>query len=702
MLGQVWLHCNKKIWLYEMSDMQESLQKMKHGLKSRIRQIRSDEQTAMNSSQQAMQAWAQALSNLRIDQKTPRAKEDFLHNRRNEFRAPLNDIIGLSYLCLKEEMSPSLRNALTCINKAGSLLLDMFNRMLDFASSEEGQLRMERTLFSPVRLASLIEQSLAARVNEAGIELLVKLDSSIPSRIYGDERHLEEILRKLLGLAIQRTAAGIVHLEIAVTENLAANKIKIRFAVTDCAKEEIHSEASSYFLDRAVTPEDISKININRQSLSLASLLVRLMGGELSVTYSPGKGSTLDFELEFDLPTPAESVGDIPEDLPGSENTTNKTDSVVTGQTSNQHPSGKKSVVLVVEDNEINRMIAYELLEQNGLEVLEAGDGREAVNMVKNHDVDLILMDVQMPVMDGMEATAKIREFGKDRDKLPIIAMTGQTDQESRENGERVGMNDYLTKPIDPDALVEALEKWLPGGLPKKSEEDYEEVHSKPEEKSGIDKDSLLSIADSHVINVTAGLATVGGNEKLYAELLVRFLNHHGDGYEQMQLLLEKKDYKGASRLAHTIKGVAANLGLEKVTKLSKQMESSLPEKRPDDQLLHDFEQAMKEALHNVQQMNTQNCHSARNGNKKLAEDSRYKLLALLAELPTRVETDWGGVEYELEDMLYTVNDTPYANDIIGLLSAVNDFNLADMIDRADKLRQILEPNYLESNKKPD
>ena len=401
------------------------------------------------------------------------------------------------------------------------------------------------------------------------------------------------------------------------------------------------------------------------------------MGGEIAVDSAPGRGSRLSFDLEFDLPPDVEEDDPLPVPDGGER--------------------GAEAVppVLVVDDNEINRQIARELLEQAGLAVTVAGDGREAVECVRRQPVSLVLMDVQMPVMDGLEATCRIRELGRSPAELPILAMTAHADKGSRMDGKGVGMNDYLTKPVNPAELYAALEKWLPGGLARNPVR--EAAGRTPEEAGAATAPAPVPAGDRQAVNIKAGLATVGGNEKLYNELLIRFVEHYGQSAAQLRDLLDLNDYRGAARLAHTVKGVAANLGVERVTELTKQMESSLPGVPPGEDLLRRFEAAMDEALERIRQLQSHSRLSVTAGDLRLAEEHKRALLRLLEELPRRMETDWGGVESALEAFIPLVEGTPYAEDLAGVLAAVNDFNPADMADRVERLRRHLRGEEDES-----
>lgn len=650
-----------------LAGMFGSLQKIKSVLLSRIQELKAAESAAHGSRQQAIRTRNQALPSLPISRNASTLQEDFLRRISHEIRTPMNAIIGMSYLCLRTRLSPSQNKYLSQINKAGGTLLDMFNRILDFASADGGSLRPERTLFPLGYFLELLRRSVAAEASEKKLSLTLNADPGLPAYLLGDERHLEEVLRILLDNAVQYTSEGGVELSVAPVAE-TQGKTRLRFCVADSGPG-ISSENQAKLFEPFV-PGDMSMTRSGSGlglGLALAGHLVDLMGGVIDVDSAPGRGSRLSFELDFDLPPEEETRA--PAIAARDKGNANADDG----------HGGRRALVLVVDDNEINRQIARELLEQAGLSVALAEDGRRAVEYVKRQPVDVVLMDVQMPVMDGMEATRRIREMGHTPSELPILAMTAYTDSSSRMDVRDVGMSGYLTKPVDPAALYAALEEWLPGGL----------AHNpmREAEQSEKNADGATPPPPLHpVINAKAGLATVGGNGKLYNELLVRFVEHYGQSAAQLRDLLEHGDYRGAARLAHTVKGVAANLGAEQITELIRQMEGRLPDVPPGEDLLQGFETAMTEALEQICLLQKHNSSSATDGDMRLAGEHRHALLGLLAELPQRMETDWGGVESALEAFMPLVEGTPYAEELSRVLAAVNDFNPADMAGHAELL----------------
>jgi len=320
----------------------------------------------------------------------------------------------------------------------------------------------------------------------------------------------------------------------------------------------------STFLEKLFEPFALGDESMTRSTsglglgLALARQLVNLLGGDLSVASSLGKGSRFFFELSFGRV----QQGEASESLSAQEEALAAVESIFTPADVQQQ------TVLVVEDNDINAQIASELLAQARLAVRVASNGLAAVEEVRRGGVDLVLMDVQMPVMDGLEATTRIRELGYTPEILPILAMTAHADAASRMDGKNVGMNDYLTKPVDPAALYAALKKWLPGGLEFNPLTQGGALCVATVEESagqGLDvmrsADAAVAEPEGLAVNVEAGLATVGGNRDLYRELLLRFVDHYGESARELRGMLACGDLRGAARLAHTVKGVAAQSG---------------------------------------------------------------------------------------------------------------------------------------------
>lgn len=725
----------------ELAVMFASLQRMKGTLYSRIRELREAEQRARRSRQQAVMARSQALTSLELAQRASHVQDDFLRRISHEIRTPLNAIIGMSYLSLQTELNVVQRDYLAQINKSGGVLLDMVNRILDFSSASEGSIRMERKVFAVADLLELLRQSVAGLALEKHLRLNFVLDPSIPAVVAGDERHLEEVLRILLDNAVKYTVSGNVDFRILPSGEPPTRKgaIRLLFVVSDTGpglgEEQWKKLFEPFTLGDESMTRSFSGLGLG---LALARQLVSLMGGELTVSSVPRQGSRFSFSVDMELPESADGHNgvELAEDLSSGAPAFSGQSSQSgqggqggqrdqfrqfgqPGQTGASVSNGERMppasfAVLVVEDNDINAQIARELLEHAGLEVILAANGQEALHLLEDPahpPLGLVLMDVQMPVMDGLEATRRIRGMGFSPEELPVIAMTAHTDMASRMEGKDVGMNDYLTKPVNPETLYDTLEKWLVGGLGRNpARQAHEEggataMPQKGNEGPHMPVDTgaagpaaaVAAAAETPpdvepvvpIVNVESGLATVGNNRTLYFELLQRFVDHYGDSPARLRRMLESGNLKGAARMAHTVKGVAANLGVERICDLTRMLEEFLPHSLPEHAVLDAFETEMGRVLDYVRSMEQHACRTA-SGSGHLAEEHREALLAFLDDLPRRMETDWGAVESSMEKLSLLADGTPHAEEIAAILTAVKDFDMAGAGRLADSLRDCL------------
>ena len=456
-----------------------------------------------------------------------RAKSLFVANMSHELRTPLNAVTGFCLLAERTALDAKQRGYVNSIRKAAGLLLGIINNILDFSKLDAGKTVLDRSDFSLVEVVSDLLDLFGVLADERGLTLDAQLDDEVPDALWGDAPRLKQVLTNLIGNALKFTDRGSVHLNIACEAQTDA-AVVLRFEVVDTGVGIAPEAVARLFQSFTQADNSITrKHGGTGLGLAISRSLVGLMGGEIGVRSTPGQGSTFWFTAQF---TPARQA------VPASRS------APVAAALPRVAPSGR---VLVVDDNRTNRHIMVELLGGMGLEVREAQDGVEAVAAVGRTRFDLVLMDLQMPRMDGYQATARIREQVDGR-ALPIVAMTAHGRDEDREQCLAAGMNGHLAKPIDPVALSELLARWLPAA-----------PATRPKDEAVVFDDTLALPG----VNVAAGLALAGNKPDLYRRLLRDFAQDHADSATRLRAAVRDGDRAEAARIAHNLKGTAANLG---------------------------------------------------------------------------------------------------------------------------------------------
>jgi PAS domain S-box-containing protein len=484
-----------------------------------------------------------------------RAKSEFLANMSHEIRTPLNAITGLTQLLQREVKDTRALDRLSKIGDAADHLLQVISDILDLSKIESGQFELEAIEFE---LADVLSGAVAM-MNERALSkgLLLQLEPArAPARLRGDPTRVSQALCNLLSNAVKFTEQGRVTLGVDVVESSDA-RVCLKFRVRDTgigiAPEQMRRLFAAFV---QADPSTTRRFGGTGLGLAITRRLATMMGGDIGASSEPGTGSEFWFTAWFDPPAAAETGHAVARVVRAVD---------AEADLRRQHAG---ATVLLVEDNAVNQEVAVQLLQAAGLIVDIASDGAQALRRAAQREHDLILMDVQMPGMDGLEATARIRAM-PDRMHTPIVAMTANAFGQDRAACLAAGMNDYLSKPVNADRLYATLLRWLPARAPAPPAV----AVSAPE---GTAAAVMPGLDPPDGLDVAAGMRFMGGRADLYRRALGRFAQRYGQGWGELAAPSASNDRKAAVMVMHSVRGAASTIGALRLAERAGACEAAL------------------------------------------------------------------------------------------------------------------------------
>ncbi|MFC4701970.1 ATP-binding protein [Glaciecola siphonariae] len=537
-----------------------------------------------------------------------KVKTDFIANMSHELRTPMNGVLGVLTLLQNEKVSPAQRELLDIAESSGKHLLEVINDILDFSKIEANKISIE---LGPVEIAPYLSGVAAPFVLQAkqkNIALNVEVDPSVEKTLTTDKLRLTQIITNLLSNAIKFTHSGTVNLRFKRLEQ-GRYRLQVIDTGIGISQENLKSVFSAFEqADTSITRE----FGGTGLGMNITKRLVDMLGGTIDIESTLGEGTTFTVDVSMDL---------APE-LSASQSTHHE-----------QRSNTLQAHLLLVEDHKVNQLVAQRLLETWGFDVSLAENGAQALEMVKQADYHGILMDLQMPVMGGVQAAKVMRNEGLIADSIPIIAMTAHSSDEHIKECFNAGMQAHVSKPLDKDILLSVLQK-----------------HVTQDIDANEESADLPPVNIAH-LNLQSALPRVGGDWLLLHSLLSRFLLEFTDFLPVFQQAKADDMTDYAISMLHKIKGSGGNLGMQALSELASSHEAMLLEHNtwPSDDVIQQMSQMLEETRRDFEALASP---ADAQPEKSLVSASPTQILAQISLIEQNLKQDVFAAEAALNELL--------------------------------------------------
>ncbi len=484
------------------------------------------------------------------------SKSDFLASLSHEIRTPLNAILGMTDMTLKTKLTRHQGKNLNTVRESAKHLLDVISDILDFSTIEAGKMRINPHQFNLIELLDTLEHSWSLQANEKGLGFGFYKKEGIPVYVKSDPIRLFQVLTNLIANALKFTHEGDISIHVApcksdgepILGGLVKNfhPIHLSFKITDTGigieKDQLENIFQRFTQAQGSITREYGGTGLG---LAICREVALLLGGRLTVTSQPLEGSCFTLVLPFEPVLGLEKAKEFPGEQGGSGSsfTAKKT-------TDPKLPL----TLLLAEDDPMNARVFQEFLKGKPYKIIRAKDGNKALECLRAKGIDMVFMDIEMPLLDGLSATKKIRrgEAGMENRDVPVIAMTAHVLAEFRQKAREAGMDDFIPKPVDVEQLYGIIERYRP-------------------------TDKHLLSPDWEMLDREGALTALGGNQLLLDRIYEIFIGETPALMEKLEQALDKKDAKGVYLMAHTLKGAGARIYAPGCTQAAKELEALAP-----------------------------------------------------------------------------------------------------------------------------